>query len=60
VAARHKHGATLFAYPVVDLERYGAVEFDYLKVVLGAMSTERRVRMRTFHMQEKSFVSCRA
>lgn len=27
-AAAHKHGATVFAYPVTDPERYGVVEFD--------------------------------
>ncbi len=27
-AAKHQRGATVFAYPVVDPERYGVVEFD--------------------------------
>jgi glucose-1-phosphate thymidylyltransferase len=27
-AAKHTHGATVFAYPVQDPERYGVVEFD--------------------------------
>jgi glucose-1-phosphate thymidylyltransferase len=27
-AARNPHGATVFAYPVLDPERYGVVEFD--------------------------------
>jgi glucose-1-phosphate thymidylyltransferase len=27
-AAAHPHGATVFAYPVMDPERYGVVEFD--------------------------------
>ncbi|MBN8487321.1 MAG: glucose-1-phosphate thymidylyltransferase RfbA [Burkholderiales bacterium] len=27
-AARQQHGATVFAYPVTDPERYGVVEFD--------------------------------
>ncbi len=27
-AARNMHGATVFAYPVMDPERYGVVEFD--------------------------------
>ncbi len=27
-AATHQHGATVFAYPVEDPERYGVVEFD--------------------------------
>jgi len=45
-AAQKKRGATIFAYPVEDPERYGVVEFDRSGKAMGIEEKPRRPRSR--------------
>jgi glucose-1-phosphate thymidylyltransferase len=45
-AAKNKHGATVFAYPVHDPERYGVVEFDKKGRALSLKEKPKRPKSR--------------